>query len=248
MNKITTAIIPAAGLGSRMFPYTKHINKLMLPILNKPVIHYLVDELYKSGITKIIISGRNLGLIEEYFKYDQKLITHTKSFGHKGTLQSLKDINKEVKIIYLDQKEPKGWMYEIYHAKELLTRKPFAVAFSDTLTYAKEPVTKQLIKKHLETNLNILSNGRYIFTNDIITILEKQKFSLGDDAISVNQVLSKLISKGNLLYLPLEEKFLDVGTPINYLKTMTFFGINSDLTKKEYINYLKELSKTTNYR
>ena len=203
MNQIITAIIPAAGLGSRMFPYTNHINKLMLPILNKPVIHYIIEELYKSGITRIIISGRNLNLIKEYFKYDQKLMTHTKSFGHKGTLQSLKNINKKVNIIYLDQKYPKGWMHEIYHARKLLTKKPFVVAFSDTLTYSKEPVTKQLIKKHLETNLNILSNGRYIFTNEILTILEKQKFSLGDDAISVNQVLSKLISKGNLLYLPL---------------------------------------------
>ena len=59
MTKVKKAIIPAAGIGSRLFPYTKHINKLMLPILNKPIIQYLVDELVDSGIEEIIITGRS---------------------------------------------------------------------------------------------------------------------------------------------------------------------------------------------
>jgi UTP--glucose-1-phosphate uridylyltransferase len=241
MKKVKKAIIPAAGLGSRMFPYTKGVNKLMLPILNKPSIHYLVDELVKSGIKEIIISGRNLDMIKNYFKNDPNLLEMTSKFGHKGALPKLKKTKCKCKIHYIEQKKPMGWMYEIYNSKNKINNEPFAVVLSDILYNSKEPALKQVIKQFEKSKTNIYSVGRYIFNPTIFKILKKQRFKKGDDYTVVNNVFNYIETKESFLNYSIKGKRFTIGEPINYLKTITFFALQNKEVKKDYLQYLKSL-------
>lgn len=234
MKTVKKAVIPAAGLGSRMFPYTKHINKLMVPILNKPVVQYLVDEIVASGIKEVIISGRYLDIVKDYFRYDKNLVNMTTKFGHKGAQQLLKIPDKKCKIIFLEQKQPKGWMYELYNARKYLKKEPFAVVFSDIVYCTDKPVLKQMIGKFKETNHCIYANGRYIMKpENVFPLLEKRKFVLGDDFTAVNEIVKKLNSLGKITYMPINEKCFHIGNLADFIKANICFAMKDPELRKE---------------
>ncbi len=240
--EVKKAIIPAAGLGSRMFPLTKNTNKLMLPIINKPVIQLLCEEAYHSGIKEIIITGRNLNEIKKYFKKSKTLVEMTKNFGHKGSVKKLNEVFDKCKIRFIEQKKPRGWMHEIYLAKRWLKNDSFAVLFSDIIYDSKISALKQLVKKHKKTKLHIHSNGRYIFKPSVFKFINKQKFFLGDDAKVVASVLSELDSKGEFLHVPIEGEVFDTGEPLDYIKAITHFTLKNKEIGPSYQQHIRELA------
>ena len=156
MKRIRKAVIPAAGLGTRVLPATKAQPKEMLSIVDKPALQYLVEELVESGIEEIlIITGRNKVSIENHFDYSFEL---EKTLEENGKLELLKEVNKISEmsnIYYVRQKKPLGLGHAISCAEAFVGNEPFVVLLGDDIIYTDKskgevPVTKQLIKKYSE--------------------------------------------------------------------------------------------------
>ena len=156
VKKIRKAVIPAAGLGTRVLPATRAQPKEMLSIVDKPALRYLVEELVDSGIEEIlIITGRNKVSIENHFDYSFEL---EKTLEETGKLELLKEVNKISEmsnIYYVRQKKPLGLGHAISCAEAFVGNEPFVVLLGDDIIYTDKskgevPVTKQLIEKHSE--------------------------------------------------------------------------------------------------
>lgn len=144
---IKKAIIPAAGLGTRFLPVTKSMPKEMLPIIDKPVIHYVVEEAINSGIDDIIfITGRSKRSIEDYFDDSPELEMHLMSKGKTEMLKMVRDISSLVDVHYIRQKEPRGLGDAILTAEKHISGEPFAVLLGDDIIVNSTPCTKQLIE------------------------------------------------------------------------------------------------------
>lgn len=145
--EIKKAVIPAAGLGTRFLPVTKSMPKEMLPIIDKPVIHYVVEEAIASGIDDIIfVTGRSKRSIEDYFDGSPELEMHLKQKHKDDLLKIVEDISSMVDIHYIRQKEPKGLGDAIMTARKHISGEPFAVLLGDDLIVNKTPCTRQLIE------------------------------------------------------------------------------------------------------
>lgn len=146
MTAVKKAVIPAAGLGTRFLPVTKSMPKEMLPIIDKPVIHYVVEEAIASEIEDIIIiTGRGKRAIEDYFDASPELEMHLERNGKVKQLNMVKEINSLPEIHYIRQKEPKGLGDAILRAEKHIGDEPFAVLLGDDIVRNKIPCTKQLI-------------------------------------------------------------------------------------------------------
>ena len=155
--KITKAVIPAAGLGTRFLPATKAQPKEMLPIVDKPTIQYIVEEAVKSGITDIlIITGRSKRAIEDHFDRSIELEIELESKNKYEMLESVRAISEMVNIQYVRQKMPKGLGHAILCAKSFVGNEPFAVLLGDDIVDSDKPCLKQLIDEYYENGATIL--------------------------------------------------------------------------------------------
>jgi len=147
MKKITKAVIPAAGLGTRMLPIAKAVPKEMLPIVDKPAVHYLVAEASASGITDIlIITGRDKESMEDYFDFSPEyMAAMQKKQGGGQALEELTAITELANIHYIRQKEPKGLGHAILRAKSFVGGDDFMVMYGDDIIIGEPPASKQLI-------------------------------------------------------------------------------------------------------
>ncbi len=155
--KITKAIIPAAGLGTRFLPATKAQPKEMLPIVDKPTLQYIIEEAIESGIKDIlIITGRNKQSIEDHFDRSIELELVLEKKGKTELLKVAKHISEMANIHYIRQKEPKGLGHAIYCAKNFIGNEPFAVFLGDDIVHSKKPCIKQMIEVYNEFKSTIL--------------------------------------------------------------------------------------------
>lgn len=149
MKKITKAIIPAAGLGTRMLPISHAVPKEMLPIVDLPAVYYLVEEAVKSGITDIlIITNRDKDAMEDFFDLS---IEYREALNAKGKLaeaQRLYDIANMANIFFLRQKETKGLGHAVGRARSFVGDEPFVVLYGDDVIFSKTPVCRQLMDKY----------------------------------------------------------------------------------------------------
>ena len=144
--KVRKAVIPAAGLGTRMLPATKSIPKEMLPIVDKPAIQYIVEEAVNSGIEDIlIITNRGKHAIEDYFDYIPELEDSLKRSNKIPMYESVKSPAELANIFFVRQKETKGLGHAVWCAKKFVGDEPFAVLLGDDIMVGETPVTKQLI-------------------------------------------------------------------------------------------------------
>ncbi|WP_440953195.1 UTP--glucose-1-phosphate uridylyltransferase GalU [Methanococcoides sp. FTZ1] len=145
--EIKKAVIPAAGLGTRFLPVTKSMPKEMLPIIDKPVIHYVVEEAIASGIDDIIfVTGRSKRSIEDYFDDSPELEMHLKEHHKDRLLKMVEDISSMVDIHYIRQKEPRGLGDAIMTAEKHISGDPFAVLLGDDIIVNHTPCIRQLIE------------------------------------------------------------------------------------------------------
>lgn len=159
--KIRKAVFPAAGFGTRFLPVTKAQPKEMLPIVDKPVIQYLVEEAVASGIEEIIIvTGRGKRAIEDHFDYSYELEQTLVERGKKDLIKDVRDIAEMAKFVYVRQPEPLGDGHAILCAKEVVGREPFAVLFGDDLVDSKTPALSQLIKVYEKVHAPVIALER----------------------------------------------------------------------------------------
>lgn len=157
MKPIKKAIIPAAGLGTRFLPATKATPKEMLPIIDKPMIQYIVEEAIASGIEDIlIVTGKNKRAIEDHFDHSFELESHLEE---KQKLQELFDVRQSgnVEIHYIRQKEPKGLGHAVWCARKFIGDEPFAVLLGDDIIDAEIPGLKQLINHYDQTGASVVA-------------------------------------------------------------------------------------------
>lgn len=143
---IKTAIIPVAGLGTRFLPVTKAQPKEMLPLIDKPVIQYVVEEAVNSGIENIIfVTGRNKRAIEDYFDYAPEIELKLISNKNYRLLKEIRAISKLANFAYVRQKEPLGSGHALLCASHLIKNEPFAVLFADDVIDSRMPCLEQMI-------------------------------------------------------------------------------------------------------
>lgn len=146
--KVRKAVIPAAGLGTRFLPVTKSVPKEMLPIVDKPTIQYIIEEIVDSGIEDIlIITGRNKDIITNHFDNVPELEFNLKMKGKEAELKMIEDITNMAHIFTVRQKEAKGLGHAVLCAKEFVGDEPFAVVLGDDIVYNQEkPALKQMLE------------------------------------------------------------------------------------------------------
>ncbi|MCF8359659.1 MAG: UTP--glucose-1-phosphate uridylyltransferase GalU [Prolixibacteraceae bacterium] len=157
--KVRKAVIPAAGFGTRFLPVTKAQPKEMIPVVDKPVIQYVVEEAVESGITDILlIIGRGKRAIEEYFDRSWELEQALEEKGKLKQLNQLREITNMANIHFVWQKELKGLGHAIMHAKTFVGDEPFAVLLGDTLLASDTvPVTRQLILQYNKMGKSVVA-------------------------------------------------------------------------------------------
>ncbi|MFA5792632.1 MAG: UTP--glucose-1-phosphate uridylyltransferase [Candidatus Gracilibacteria bacterium] len=157
MKQVKKAVILTAGLGTRFLPMTKAIPKAMLPILNKPVIQYLVEEAIASGIKEIIIvAGFGKRAIEEHFDRSYELEHELRTRGKLKLLADLRKLEKQARIVYVHQEDALGDGHAILCAEKLIANEPFAVLFGDDIIDAKIPALKQLMEVYKKTESPVI--------------------------------------------------------------------------------------------
>ena len=142
------AVFPVAGLGSRFLPVTKASPKEMLPIVDKPLIQYAVEEAAAAGITDLIfITGRNKRAIEDHFDKAYELETELELKGKQGLLDMVQTVLPDnCRCIYIRQAEPLGLGHAVLCARPIVGNEPFAVLLADELMDANPPATAQMDK------------------------------------------------------------------------------------------------------
>lgn len=150
MKKVRKAVIPAAGLGTRVLPATKVMPKEMLPIVDKPAIQYIVEEAAASGIEDIlIITNRGKGLLEDHFDRAPELERRLSGDPAKeAILNQVVGISKLANIFYVRQKETKGLGHAIGCAREFVGDEPFAVLYGDDVILGEDPACGQLMRAY----------------------------------------------------------------------------------------------------
>jgi len=147
MQTVRKAIIPVAGFGTRFLPATKAMPKEMLPIIDKPVIQYVVEEAVASGITDIIlVTNISKRAVEDHFDDNKPLEDWLKATGKKQQLEEIRAIGRLANFIYLRQKGPYGNATPVLNARNLIGDEPFAVLFGDEVIVGKKPRLKQMIE------------------------------------------------------------------------------------------------------
>ena len=144
--KVRKAIIPAAGLGTRLLPNTKSIPKEMLPLVDKPVLQYIVEEAVAAGVEEIlIITNRGKSPIEDYFDYAPDLEARLLADGKVKEARTVRSVADMADVFFLRQKETKGLGHAIWRAKRFVGDEPFAVLLGDDIMLSETPVLKQLV-------------------------------------------------------------------------------------------------------
>lgn len=156
MKKITKAVIPAAGLGTRMLPIARTVPKEILPIVDKPAISYLVEEAIASGVTDIlIITNRGKYAIEDYFDYSPEYESALLKKGKSGVVDSLRSAANRANIYFIRQKEARGLGDAVMRARSFIGDEPFYVLYGDDIIMSEKPVCLQLADAYEKTGLAV---------------------------------------------------------------------------------------------
>ena len=146
MPPLRKAVFPAAGLGTRFLPATKAQPKEMLPLVDKPIIQYGVEEAVASGISNIIlVTGRGKNAIEDHFDVSVELETFLEARGKKDLLQVVRDISNMINVSYVRQGEALGLGHAVLVTRDLVGPEPFAVLLGDDVIDANPPAIKQML-------------------------------------------------------------------------------------------------------
>ena len=282
--KLTKVVFPVAGHGSRFLPATKATPKEMLPVVDKPLIQYAVEEALEAGFTDLIfITGKTKRAIKDHF--DSSLeITSNMTKSKKNLFDKMNEIiPSHVSCIYLRQGEPLGLGHAILQAKPVLGNDPFAVVLADDLIDSEKGVLKQMVEKYNDPDTSIISVekikkedsvhygmietednnenmqklsgiiekpkpkdapssfgvvGRYIFTNKIISFLEKTKIGTGNE-IQLTDAIKELLSTNTVYAYQFSGTRYDCGDKLGFIKANIEYALKNKGFGDELKSYLK---------
>jgi UTP--glucose-1-phosphate uridylyltransferase len=158
MLKVRKAVFPAAGLGTRFLPATKAMPKEMLPLVDKPIIQYGVEEALAAGCDQIvIITGRGKTAIEDHFDVSYELETMLEEKGKRELLTIVRQISDMIHVAYVRQKEALGLGHAVLMSRELVGNEPFAVLLADDVIDAAVPCLKQMMDVYEETQSSVIA-------------------------------------------------------------------------------------------
>jgi UTP--glucose-1-phosphate uridylyltransferase len=147
MGKIRVAVFPAAGLGTRFLPATKAQPKEMLPLVDRPLVQYVVEEARQAGIERIVIvTGRGKNAIEDHFDTSFELERMLEERGKNGLLDQVREVSELIPISYVRQKQALGLGHAVLQARDLVGSQPFAVMLGDDIVDAKVPCIGQMMQ------------------------------------------------------------------------------------------------------
>ena len=215
--KVRKAIIPAAGLGTRLLPNTKSIPKEMLPLVDKPVIQYIVEEAVSAGIEEIlIITNRGKSPIEDYFDYSPDLEERLIKDGKQDEADTVRAVADMADVFFLRQKETKGLGHAIWRAKTFVGDEPFAILLGDDIMLSEKPVLKQLVEAAEEYSCSAIAVREV--PDELIV-----KYS----SVKLEEQLSERVFRiGDMNEKPtLEEKFSNYAILGRYVLTPAIFDI-----------------------
>lgn len=199
--KIKKAVIPAAGLGTRVLPASKAIPKEMLPIVDKPAIQYIVEEAVAAGITDIlIITNRGKGAIEDHFDHAFELEAGLrKKEGREETLKQLEDVAHLANIFFIRQKETKGLGHAVMSAEQFVSGEPFAVLYGDDVILGEDPCIAQLCRAYEKY-------GKGVAGIKEVTAEQIQKYS----SMKVNPLEDNLYEITDMIEKPTPDKIMSL--------------------------------------
>lgn len=158
-KKLRKAVIPAAGMGTRFLPATKAVPKEMLPLVDKPLIQYAVEEVVAAGCTEIIIiTGRGKTPLEDHFDRAPELEMQLASRGKQDLLELARSMSQLARITYTRQAEALGLGHAVLQAKGLVGDEPFAVILPDDIVDSKTPCMQQMVEAYEETGASIIAS------------------------------------------------------------------------------------------
>ncbi|HEV2022542.1 MAG TPA: UTP--glucose-1-phosphate uridylyltransferase GalU [Terriglobales bacterium] len=158
MTRVRKAVFPAAGLGTRFLPATKAQPKEMLPLVDKPIIQYGVEEALAAGCDQIImVTGRGKSAIEDYFDHSYELEHMLEHRGQTELLGIVRQISDMIHVAYVRQKEALGLGHAVLMAREMVGDEPFAVLLADDVIDAEVPVLKQMMAVFEETHCSVIA-------------------------------------------------------------------------------------------
>ena len=191
-QKVRKAVIPAAGFGTRFLPATKAMPKEMLPIVDKPVIQYVVEEAVDAGIEQIIIvTGWHKRAVEDHFDRHFELEARLEMTGKTKQLQEIKKISDLANFVYVRQKEPLGNGHAILVAKEVIGNEPFIMLWGDDFIDASPSRIKQMVEAYGKYQSTILSGFRTQKEEDT----RRYGFVSGQEVSNGTVKVDKLIEK-----------------------------------------------------
>src|SRR5207248_7265856 len=158
MEKVREPVLPAAGLGTRFLPATKAMPKEMLPLVDKPIIQYGVEEAMAAGCDQIVIvTGRGKTAIEDHFDVSYELEKLLEAKGKNDLLQIVRQISDMIHVAYVRQKEALGLGHAVLMARELVGNEPFAVLLADDVVDSTVPCLKQMMDVFDETQCSVIA-------------------------------------------------------------------------------------------
>lgn len=155
--KVRKAVIPAAGLGTRVLPITKSMPKEMYPIVDKPAIQYIVEEAVQAGITDIlVITNRGKEILEDHFDHSIELEERLEKSGKTEMLRQVQNIASLANLYFIRQKETRGLGHAVSRARAFVGNEPFAVLYGDDVILGEDPACGQLCRAYEEYGLGVV--------------------------------------------------------------------------------------------
>ena len=286
MKKLRKIIFPVAGLGSRFLPATKATPKEMLPIVDKPLIQYAVEEAIEAGFKDLIfITGKSKRAITDHFDSTLERFSNVDEKKAKLMDEMNQIVPRDVSCIYIRQGEPLGLGHAILQAKPVVGDEPFAVSLADDLIDAHPGVLMQLVEQYNEQQKSViavqnvdksesnkygmidsnnfdsdlvkLSNiiekpdpefapsnlgvvGRYVFSNTLMSFLEKTSFGAGNE-IQLTDGIKLMLKQEEVFAYTFKGKRYDCGSKLGYLMANIDYGIKNSEFGKELKDYIREI-------
>ena len=286
MKKLRKIIFPVAGLGSRFLPATKATPKEMLPIVDKPLIQYAVEEAIEAGFKDLIfITGKSKRAITDHFDSTLERFSNVDEKKAKLMDEMNQIVPKDVSCIYIRQGEPLGLGHAILQAKPVVGDEPFAVSLADDLIDGQPGVLAQLVEQYDEQQRSViavqnvdkseskkygmidsnnfdsdlvkLSNiiekpdpefapsnlgvvGRYVFSNTLMSFLEKTSFGAGNE-IQLTDGIKLMLKQEEVFAYTFKGKRYDCGSKLGYLMANIDYGIKNNEFGKELKAYIREI-------
>lgn len=214
--KVRKAIFPVAGLGTRFLPATKSSPKEMLPLIDKPLVQYVVEEAVAAGIEQIIfVTGRTKRAIEDHFDSSPELENHLAEKGKDATLQTVRELSDMVDIFYVRQKKALGLGHAILCARDFIGNEPFAVLLGDDIIDASTPCLKQLLDVYEHYKGSVLA---------LEQVPQEQISSYG--CVAVNRITERVVEVTDMIEKPRpEEAPSNLAIIGRYLLTPAIFPI-----------------------